>query len=141
MYPTTVKQLLDLLLHLSLLRLAVSALPVFRRWQRLINQINCMIQLSTWRQAWFIIEYILILIAQLRILGLNTILPSGLTYNRSNQITPRQTFRITTYQTNKRFCQHNVHLYAFSHLLSCNNNLLLAQHAITTFTHGMAVRT
>ena len=33
MYPTMVKQLLDLLLHLSLLRLAESVLPVFRRRQ------------------------------------------------------------------------------------------------------------
>ena len=89
-----VKQLLDLLLHLSLLRLAelVLLVLVFRRQQRLINQIDSMIQLSTWRQTWFIAEYILILVAQLRILGLYTILPSSLTHNRPKQRTPRHTF-------------------------------------------------
>ena len=135
------KQLLDLLLHLSLFRLAESVLPVFRRRQRLINQINCMIQLSTWRQAWFIMEYILILVAQLRILGLYTILPSGLTHNRPDQRTPHHTLRITMYQIYERFCQHNIYFNTFSHLLSYNNNLLLAQHAITTFTHATVVRT
>ena len=136
-----VKQLLDLLLHLSLLRLAESILPVFRQWQRLINQINCMIQLSTWRQAWFVMEYVLILIAQLRILGLYTILPSGLTHNRPDQHTPRHTLRITTCQINKHFCRHNVHFNTFSNLLCYDNNLVLTQHAITTFTHATAVRT
>ena len=100
-----------------------------------------MIQLSTWRQAWFVTEYILILVAQLRILGLYTILPSGLTHNRPDQRTPRHTLRITTYQIYKCFCQHNVHFNTFSHLLSYDNDLLLAQHAITTFTHATVVRT
>ena len=48
-------------------------------------------------------EYILILIAQLRILGLYTILPSGLTHNRPDQRTPHHTLRITTYQINETF--------------------------------------
>ena len=133
-----VKQLLDLLLNLSLLRLAELVLPVFGWRQRLINQINCMIQLSTWRQAWFAMEYILILVAQLRILGLYTILPSGLTHNRPDQRTPHHTLRITTYQINECFCRHNVHFNTFSHLLGYDNDLLLAQHAIT---HAAVVRT
>ena len=140
-YSTVVKQLLDLVLYISLLHLAELILPVFRWLQQLINQINSMILLSTWRQAWFILEYILKLVAQLRILGLYTILPSGLTHNRPDQSTPRQTLRITMYQIYECFCQCNVHFNAFSHLLSDDNNLLLTQHAITTFTHATAVKT
>ena len=63
-----------------------------------------------WRQAWFVMEYILILVAQLHILGLNTVLPSGLTHNRPNQSTPSQTLWITMYQIYERFCQHHVNL-------------------------------
>ena len=88
MYTFLVKQLLNLLLNLSLLCLAKSKLPVFRRWHLLINQINDMILLAMWRKAWFLMEYILILVAQLCILGCNAILPSGLPYNRPNQSTP-----------------------------------------------------
>ena len=86
-------------------------------------------------------EYILILVTPLRILGLKTILPSGLIHNRPSQHAPRHTLRITTYQINEHFCRHNVHFYTFSHLLSYDNDLLLAQHTITTFTHATAVRT
>ena len=86
-------------------------------------------------------KYILILFAQLRILGLYTILPSSLTHNRPDQRTPRHTLRMTTYHINERFCQHNVYFNAFSHLLCYDNDLVLTQHAITTFTHATAVRT
>ena len=86
-------------------------------------------------------EYILILVAQLHILGVNTILPSSLTHNRPNQCTPRQTFWITTYQIYKGFCRHNVHFHALSHLICYHNNLVLTQYAITTLTHATAVRT
>ena len=89
----------------------------------------------------FVMEYVLILVAQLRILGLYTILPSGLAHNRPDQRTPRHTFRITMYQINECFCQHNVHFNTLSHLLCYDNNLVLAQHAITTITHATPVRT
>ena len=45
------------------------------------------------------------------------------------------------YQINERFCQHNIHFNTFSHLLSYDNNLLLAHHAIATVTHATAVKT
>ena len=86
-------------------------------------------------------EYVLKLIAQLRILGLNTILPSGLTHNRPDQSTPCQTLRITMYKTYECFCQNNIHFDTFSHLRCYHNYLVLAQHAIITFTHARVVRT
>ena len=86
-------------------------------------------------------EYILILVTQLCILGLNTILPSDLTHNRLNQSTPRQTLRITMYQIYKWFCQHNVHFNTLSHL-QCNDDYLVpTQHAIITLTYVQVVRT
>ena len=83
----------------------------------------------------------MIIVAQLGILGFNTILPSGLTYNRPNQCTPHNTFRITTYQIYKCSCQHNVHFNALSHLQVNNGYLVFTQHAVTTLTHAQVIRT
>ena len=83
-------------------------------------------------------EYVLILVTQLCILGFNTILPRGLTHNRPNQSTPHQTLWITTYQIYECFLltQHSLLYFQPPTMLPQQPSSCTARHYYIYSFHG-----
>ena len=86
-------------------------------------------------------ENILILIAQLCILGSNTILPSSLANNKLNQHAPRYTHWITLNNIYKHFCKYYIQFDTLSHLQCEYHRLVIIQYAITTLTYAIVAKT